>query len=485
MQLDIPYHLENLIGGNFIGPLSGKFIDNINPATGEVYGQIPDSNEKDINAAVHAAQKAFPSWSVTPPEKRFEILNRIAELIDQHIDILALAETNDNGKPLWLSKQIDIPRASSNFRFFATGIMHFAAESHSMEDKAINYTLRQPIGIVGCISPWNLPLYLFTWKITPALAAGNCVIAKPSEVTPVTAFLLGKICKEAGLPDGVLNIVHGTGPNCGEAIVKHRDIKAISFTGSTRAGEHIASVAAPMFKKLSLELGGKNPNIIFADCDWEKMMQTSIRSSFSNQGQICLCGSRILIESSVYEKFKKEFVERTKKLTVGDPLEDKSKQGSIVSKLHFDKVMNCIEIAKQEGGKILCGGNAVKPTGRCSNGYFIEPTVIEGLGPNCKTNKEEIFGPVVTLQPFNTLEEALELANATSYGLACTIWTQDISKANIVAAKIESGIVWINCWLHRDLRTPFGGVKNSGVGREGGWEALKFFTEAKNVCIQF
>lgn len=485
MQLDIPYHLENFIGGNFIGPLSGKFIDNVNPATGEIYGQIPNSNEKDIDIAVHAAQKAFASWSVTTLEKRFEVLNRIAGLIDENSEALALAETNDNGKPLWLSKQVDIPRASSNFRFFATGIMHFAAESHSMEDKAINYTLRQPIGVVGCISPWNLPLYLFTWKIAPALAAGNCVIAKPSEVTPVTAFLLGKICKEAGLPDGVLNIVHGTGPDCGEAIVKHKDIKAISFTGSTRAGEHIASVAAPMFKKLSLELGGKNPNVIFADCDWEKMMQTSIRSSFSNQGQICLCGSRILIESSVYEKFKNEFVERTKNLNVGDPLDEKSKQGSIVSKVHFDKVMNCIETAKQEGGKILCGGNSIKPTGRCSNGYFIEPTVIEGLGPNCKTNKEEIFGPVVTLQSFNSVEEALELANATSYGLACTIWTQDVSKANIVAGKIESGIVWINCWLHRDLRTAFGGVKNSGVGREGGWEALRFFTEAKNVCIQF
>lgn len=485
MQLEIPFHLENFIGGNFIGPLSGKFIDNINPATAEIYGQIPESNEKDINAAVHAAQKAFPAWSVTPNEKKFEILNRIAELIDENADVLALAETNDNGKPLWLSKQTDIPRASSNFRFFATSIMHFAAESHSMEDKAINYTLRQPIGVVGCISPWNLPLYLFSWKIAPALAAGNCVIAKPSEVTPVTAFLLGKICKEAGLPDGVLNIVHGTGQSCGEVMVKHPDIKAISFTGSTRAGEQIASVAAPMFKKLSLELGGKNPNIIFADCDWELMMQTTIRSSFSNQGQICLCGSRILIESSVYEKFKIEFIERTKKLTIGDPLDDNSKQGAIVSKMHFDKVMNCIFLAKQEGGKILCGGNAVTPAGRCAKGYFIEPTIIEGLGPYCKTNREEIFGPVVTLQPFETMDQAITLANATTYGLATTVWSQDISTANIVAAKIESGIVWINCWLHRDLRTPFGGVKNSGVGREGGWEALRFFTEAKNVCIQF
>ena len=485
MQFDIPFHLENFIGGNFIGPLSGNFIDNVNPATGAVYGQIPDSNSKDIDAAVKAARKAFPEWSVTPLEKRFSILNKIAELIDENLDVLALAETNDNGKPLWLSKTVDIPRASSNFRFFATGIMHFATESHAMEDKAINYTLRQPIGIVGCISPWNLPLYLFTWKIAPALAAGNCVIAKPSEVTPVTAFLLGKICKEAGLPDGVLNIIHGTGPGCGEAIVKHKDIKAISFTGSTRAGERIASIAAPMFKKLSLELGGKNPNIIFADCNWEKMMQVTMRSSFSNQGQICLCGSRILIESSVYEKFKTEFVERTKKLIVGDPLNDSSRQGAVVSKMHFDKVMNCIETARREGGTVLCGGNAVKPEGRCADGYFIEPTVIEGLGPNCTTNTEEIFGPVVTLQPFDTIEEAIMLANATSYGLASTIWTQDISKANIVGAKIESGIVWINCWLHRDLRTPFGGVKNSGVGREGGWEALRFFTEAKNICIQF
>lgn len=484
MKLDIPYHLENYIDGLLIAPLSGKFIEGINPATGEVFTQIPDSNERDVELAVNAAKKAFPSWSVTPLEERFKILNRIAELIDQNLDALALAETTDNGKPLWLSKKVDIPRASANFRFFATGIMHFATESHNMEDKAVNYTLRQPIGVVGCISPWNLPLYLFTWKIAPALAAGNCVIAKPSEITPVTAFLISIICKEAGLPAGVLNIVHGTGPGCGEKIVTHPLVKAISFTGSTRAGERIASLAAPKFKKLSLELGGKNPNIIFADCDWEKMMNTTLQSSFANQGQICLCGSRILVEECIYEKFKTEFVERVKKLTVGDPLEETSRQGAIVSKLHFDKVMRCIETAKQEGGKILLGGNAVKLEGRCANGYFIEPTIIEGLGCNCQTNMEEIFGPVVTLQSFKTEEEALQLANTSNYGLAATIWTQDISKANRVAAKVESGIIWVNCWLLRDLRTPFGGMKNSGVGREGGWEALRFFTEAKNVCIQ-
>jgi aminomuconate-semialdehyde/2-hydroxymuconate-6-semialdehyde dehydrogenase len=484
LKLDIPYQLENYIGGKLLAPASGNFIDNINPATGELAGQVPDSNEKDVNSAVQAAKEAFASWSSTTAEQRFKILNRIAELIDANLDALALAETNDNGKPLWLSKQVDIPRASANFRFFATGIMHFAAESHTMEDKAINYTIRQPIGIVGCISPWNLPLYLFTWKIAPALAAGNCVVAKPSEVTPVTAYLLSLICKEAGLPAGVLNIVHGSGANSGEAIVRHPDIKAISFTGSTRAGEQIASIAAPKFKKLSLELGGKNPAIIFADCDWEKMMKTTIRSSFSNQGEICLCGSRILVEESVYEKFKQEFVERTKTLTVGDPLSENSRQGAIVSKTHFDKIIRCIDTARQEGGKIICGGKAIRLEGRCAKGFFIEPAVIEGLGPDCQTNQEEIFGPVVTLQAFKTEEEALQLANATQYGLAATVWTQDISKANRVAAKVESGIIWINCWLVRDLRTPFGGMKNSGVGREGGWEALLFFTEAKNVCIE-
>ena len=484
MNLQAPAAIQNYIGGDFYKPAAGQYLENINPATGEVYSQTPDSTHEDVDAAVKAAQAAFPAWSTTPAEDRFKVLNRIAELIDQNLDALALAETNDNGKPLWLSKRVDIPRASSNFRFFATGIMHTSTESHSIEDKAINYTLRQPIGVVGCISPWNLPLYLFTWKIAPALAAGNCVVAKPSEVTPMTAYLLSMICKEAGLPAGVLNIVHGNGPNCGSVIVAHPEIKAISFTGSTRAGKDIAATAAPMFKKISLELGGKNPNIIFADCDWEKMMRTTIQSSFSNQGQICLCGSRILIEESIYEKFKAEFIERVKKLTVGDPMDEHSKQGAVVSKLHFDKVMSMIEQAKEEGGKLLLGGNAVKPEGRCANGLFIEPTIFEGLNAACRTNMEEIFGPVVTLQSFKTEEEALELANTSDYGLAATIWTQDVSRAHRVAGKVHSGIIWVNCWLLRDLRTPFGGFKNSGVGREGGWDALRFFTEPKNVCIE-
>jgi aminomuconate-semialdehyde/2-hydroxymuconate-6-semialdehyde dehydrogenase len=484
MDLSIPLYLENFIGGDLMAPQSGNYMENIDPATGTLFNYVPDSNEQDIQIAVDAAKNAFLQWSRTSAEERFIILNRIAAIIEANANELALAETTDNGKPLWLSKKVDIPRASSNFRFFATGIMHFAAESHTMEDKAINYTLRQPVGIVGCISPWNLPLYLFTWKIAPAIAAGNCVIAKPSEVTPVSAYLLSKICREAGLPAGVLNIVHGKGDQAGEAIIKHPAIKAISFTGSTRAGRKIASIAAPMFKKLSLELGGKNPNIIFADCDWDKMMKTTIQSSFSNQGQICLCGSRIIIEESIYDQFKKEFIERVKQLRIGDPLDDNSKQGAIVSRQHFEKIVNAIETAKNEGGTILCGGKQVRPSGRCENGLFIEPTVIEGLGPNCVTNMEEIFGPVVTLQKFKTPEEAIALANACSYGLSATIWTQDIATANKAAMQLEAGIIWINCWLLRDLRTPFGGVKNSGVGREGGWEAFRFFTEAKNVCLE-
>ncbi len=485
LDLRIPDKILNYIDGKWCEPAKGEYLPNINPATGAVYSQIPHSTQADVDAAYEAAHKAFDSWKNSTPEFRFKILNRIAQLIEDNLDALALAESNDNGKPLWLSKKVDIPRAAENFRFFATASIHFASESHSMEDKAINYTLRQAVGVVGCISPWNLPLYLFTWKIAPALATGNCVVGKPSEVTPMTSYMLTKIAHEAGLPPGVLNIIHGDGASCGGPIVAHPGIKAISFTGSTRAGQQIASIAAPMFKKISLELGGKNPNIIFDDCDFEKMLATTVQSSFANQGQICLCGSRIIVQRTIYEKFKIAFLEKVANLKVGDPLENSSKQGAIVSKVHFDKVMACIAKAQEEGGTILSGGYAIKGEGRCENGLFIAPTVIEGLGPNADTNMEEIFGPVVTLQPFDTLEEAIQLANFSKYGLAATIWTQDISKAHQVAARVNSGIIWINTWLMRDLRTPFGGFKNSGMGREGGWEAMRFFTEPKNVCVAF
>ncbi len=476
--------IQNYINGELVAPQSNQYIDNINPATGKVYCYIPDSDERDVELAVSAASKAFPKWSAMSSEKRSGLLIKLSELISQHIERFAIAESIDNGKPVWLARQVDIPRAVANFHFYATAALHLSTETHSMGDTALNYTLRTPVGIAGCISPWNLPLYLFTWKIAPALASGNCVVAKPSEITPMTAFLLSELAIEAGIPPGVLNIVHGYGHKVGKAIVSHPKIPAISFTGGTKTGEDIARIAAPMFKKLSLELGGKNPNIIFADCDFEKALLTTVRSSFSNQGEICLCGSRIFIERSIYDKFKNAFVEEIKKIKVGDPLQDESWLGAIVSKPHLEKVLYYIDLAKQEGGKILCGGNQISLMGENSSGYFLEPTVIEGLSYNCRTNQEEIFGPVVTIQPFDEIDEVLMYANSTTYGLAATVWTENLTRAHTVAARLHSGIVWVNCWLLRDLRTPFGGVKSSGVGREGGFEALRFFTEEKNVCIR-
>jgi aminomuconate-semialdehyde/2-hydroxymuconate-6-semialdehyde dehydrogenase len=475
----------NYINGELVEPYSKAYLDNINPSTGKVYSLIPDSDDNDVEAAYAAAKEAFPIWSNLPKEKRSQYLIKIASLIEQQLDTLALAESIDNGKPLKLAKQVDIPRAAANFHFYGTGILHYASHAHSMEDTAINYTLRQPVGVAGCISPWNLPLYLFSWKVAPALAAGCTVVAKPSEVTPMTAFLLSEICIAAGLPKGVFNIVHGLGAKVGNAIVSHKDIPLISFTGGTSTGKQIAGIAAPMFKKLSLELGGKNPNLIFADCDYEKMMSTTLHSSFANQGQICLCGSRIFIERSLYEKFKTDFVNRVKALKVGAPLEEDTKVGAVVSKPHQEKILTYIALAKEEGGTILTGGKAVKLDGEFSEGYYIEPTVIEGLAHDCRTNQEEIFGPVVTLTPFDTEEEALMMANSTMYGLASTVWTENLTRAHRIANQIHAGIVWVNCWLLRDLRTPFGGVKASGVGREGGFEALDFFTEPKNVCIKF
>ncbi len=477
-------NIKNYINGALIDPVGNTHLDNINPATGKVFGTIPDSDIRDVALAVKAAKAAFLGWSTTPAKKRSEIILRISALIDQNLDRLAEAESLDNGKPFWLAKSVDIPRAKDNFAFFATAILHEATETHSMGETGFNYTLRQPIGVAGCISPWNLPLYLFTWKIAPALASGNTVVAKPSEITPLTAFLLSELCIEAGLPAGVLNIVHGLGAKVGAAITEHPDVPMISFTGGTATGESIARVAAPMFKKLSLELGGKNPNIIFADCDFDDMLKTTVRSSFSNQGQICLCGSRIFVERPLYEKFKNAFVEKVKELKVGPPNDESSKIGAVVSEPHMHKVLSYVNLAKEEGGTVLCGGERVFLEGEFADGFYISPAVIEGLDFACRTNQEEIFGPVVTITPFDTEEEVLAMANSTKYGLAATLWTNNLKRAHRMAANLHMGIVWINCWLLRDLRTPFGGVKASGVGREGGFEALHFFTEAKNVCVK-
>lgn len=476
--------LENYTGGVFSPSVGGKTIPVVEPATNTPFAVIPDSDSTDIQQAVNAAKEAFFHWSNLPNEVRENWLHTLANGIQNRFDEFAEAETKDSGKPLSTSREVDIPRAIYNFHFFAGAAQHFASESHYMPNNGINYTLRKPIGVVGCISPWNLPLYLFTWKIAPALAAGNCVVAKPSDVTPYTAYLLAKVCDEIGFPKGVLNIVHG-GIDTGKTIVAHPEIKAISFTGSTRAGEDIARTAAPLFKKISLELGGKNPNIIFGDADLGEAVSTTVRSSFSNQGQICLCGSRIFIHESIYNTFKERFEEETLKLVTGDPLSPETRVGAVVSEAHEEKILRYISLAKEEGGTVLCGGNKINVAGRCANGFFIAPTIIENLSHDCRTNQEEIFGPIVTLSPFKTEEEVLFMANATQYGLSASVWTSDLKRAHRIAEKIECGIVWVNSWLQRDLRTPFGGVKNSGVGREGGWEAMRFFTEAKNVFIKY
>ncbi|WP_339605953.1 aldehyde dehydrogenase [uncultured Roseivirga sp.] len=474
----------NYINGQLVEPVSKSYLENIDPSRGKVYGEIPDSDERDVQLATQAAKVAFPIWAATPREERSRLMLKVADLIDANLEKLAKAESKDNGKPVKLATRVDVPRASSNFRFFATAILHENTEAHQTDGLAFNYTERSPVGVAGCISPWNLPLYLFTWKIAPALAAGNTVVAKPSEITPMTAFLLSELCIEAGLPKGVLNIVHGLGLKVGQAISEHPDIPLISFTGGTATGKQIAATAAPMFKKLSLELGGKNPNIIFADCNFEEALKTTVHSSFANQGQICLCGSRVFIERPIYEKFKLALIAKTNALKVGDPADEHSNLGAVVSEGHMKKVLSYIDLAKSEGGTVLAGGKQVVLEGEFSEGYYIRPTIIEGLSYDCRTNQEEIFGPVITLTPFDTEEEVLAMANSTQYGLAATVWTSNLNRAHSVSSQLNSGIVWVNCWLLRDLRTPFGGVKNSGVGREGGWDALQFFSQKKNVCIK-
>lgn len=475
--------LLNYINGELLEPHSKEYIENESPVDGQVFSLVPDSDKQDVETAVEAAKKAFPFWSGLSKKERHDHLMRLADGIQARFDEMVEAESKDNGKPEWLAKQVDIPRASENLRFFATASLHFASQMHDMDGKAINYTLREPIGVVGCISPWNLPIYLFTWKIAPALAAGNTVVAKPSEVTPYTAYLLSEVCQEVGFPKGVLNIVHGYGHKVGAAITSHPDTPVISFTGGTVTGAKIAETAAPMFKKLSLELGGKNPNIIFADADFEDALEMALKASFRNQGQICLCGSRLFVEEPIYEKFKAAFVKRTQELKVGNPKADND-LGAVVSKDHMNSILSKIELAKEEGGKVLCGGNRLILEGELSEGYYIEPTIIEGLNHMCRTNQEEIFGPVVSIMPFKNEEDVIEMANSTRYGLAASIFTKDISKGHRVAAKIDSGIIWINTWMMRDLRIPFGGMKDSGVGREGGFKSLEFFTEPKNVCLK-
>ena len=469
----------NFIDGGFLPPASGEYIDDLAPATGEVIARIPDSDARDVDAAVQAAKAAFPAWSQTPAAERSRLMLALADLIEKNLDELVLLESKDSGKPVSLARRLDIPRAVANFRFFATAILHQASEAHVTDQTALNYTLRQPHGVAGLISPWNLPLYLLTWKIAPAIATGNTCVAKPSELTPLTAHRLAELSVEAGIPAGVINIVHGYGPKAGAAICEHRDVPLISFTGGTATGARVAAAAAPMFKKLSLELGGKNPNVVFSDADLDDAIATSIRSSFWNQGEICLCGSRIFVERPVYDQFVERFVAETRKLRIGDPLDTATDVGALISEAHLHKVRGYLDLAKQEGGTIVTGGNRVD-----RKGWFLEPAVVTGLTCECRVLQEEIFGPVVTITPFDGEEQGVAFANSTRYGLSASVWTRDLQRAHRVAARLDVGTVWVNTWLLRDLRVPFGGMKDSGVGREGGADSLAFFTEAKNVCVK-
>ena len=476
--------LPNYINGNLTAPEAGQYLDDIEPATGQVIARVPASDERDVNCAVEAAEAAFPGWARTTATERSRLLLRIADLIERDLDRLAQLESQDTGKPIALARSMDIPRAVANFRFFATAILHTQSETHATDYAALNYTLRRPRGVAGLISPWNLPLYLLSWKIAPAIATGNTAVAKPSELSPLTAAALGELCREAGLPPGVLNIVHGSGSSAGAALVRHPVARTISFTGGTVTGAELARTAAPLFKKITLELGGKNPTIIFGDADLELALATTLRSSFSNQGQICLCGSRLLVEEGMYQRFLERFVAGARALRIGDPQDEATQQGAVISAAHRDKILRYIALAKEEGGSILTGGGSPEALPeRCRNGFFVTPTVITGLGPDCRVNQEEIFGPVVTVQPFKTEAEAIQLANDSRYGLAASLWTGNLTRAHRVAEQVACGTIWVNTWLFRDLRVPFGGMKQSGVGREGGDEAIRFFTEPKNVCI--
>lgn len=486
--------LTNFINGTAIPPAQGRYLPLIEPATGLPHSSVPASDASDVAAAVDSAQTAFGSWSATPTLTRSRHLLKLADLIDANLDRLARAESIDCGKPISLARTVDIPRSASNLRYFATAILHTQSEIHEFDGAgvpggipALNYTLRRPRGVAGLISPWNLPLYLLTWKIAPALATGNTVVCKPSEFTPTTASILGELSMETGIPPGVFNIVHGNGPDCGAEIIRHPHVPTISFTGSTKVGQWIAGTAGPMLKRISLELGGKNPFIVFDDADFDDAVTTAVRAGFTNQGQVCLCGSRLLVHERLFDRFIAAYIQRVQALKLGDPLDESTQQGALVTRRHLEKVSSYVDLARQLGGKVLCGGSSPSASvipSRCKDGYFFLPTVISGLDPACRVEQEEIFGPVVTVQSFRDDEHALALANGTPYGLAATLFTNNTFRAQSIAARLEAGIIWVNCWLVRDLRTPFGGMKQSGVGREGGLEAIKFFTEPKNVCVR-
>lgn len=463
--------------------IPSSFMEKLNPATSEKLVDMPRSGAAEVNLAVTAAKRAAPAWAAMSFEQRADILDNIADKVEQHLELLAQVESADQGKPVSLARRIDIPRVVANFRFFAGAVRHQELPSHRMAD-ALNTTHRSPVGVCGLITPWNLPLYLLSWKLAPALAMGNTIVAKPSELAPLTASVLACITKEAGLPDGVFNVVHGLGAEAGQALVEHPEVKLISFTGGTATGTHVARTAAPMFKKLSLELGGKNATLVFADCDLDKAVEGAARAAFTNQGEICLCGSRILVERSIYAEFEEKLVARVAALKVGDPRSPDTDVGALNSLAHRDKVAGYVALAREEGGRVLCGGGIPSLPTPLDQGAFFEPTVLAGLGVDSRCATEEIFGPVVSLHPFDSEDEAILAANGTRYGLSSSVWTRDLQRAYRVSEALHVGMVWVNTWLKRDLRVPFGGVKDSGVGREGGRWSLEFYSESKNICVQ-
>ncbi len=474
--------LRNYIGGEFVGHSGGQWLDNYEPATGSQICRVPLSNTSDVDTAVAAARSAQPSWGALNHSERAGWLDLIADSLEERYEEVAALESRDTGKPISLARAVDAHRSVSNFRFFAGMLREHEQEIFEMAG-ATNYVIHKPVGVGALITPWNLPLYLLSWKVAPAIGMGNAVICKPSELTPMTADLLMQVIDEVGLPAGVVNLVHGDGAGSGAPLVAHSDVDLVSFTGGTTTGEKVATSAAPSFKKLSLELGGKNASVVFADCDMESTVAGVVRAGFLNQGQICLCGSRILVEYSIYEDFRGRLVDAVEAMRVGDPSDEATDLGALITRQHLEKVQGYVELAKQEGGILLTGGTPCMPKG-FEKGNWMAPTIIEGLSPDSRCSTEEIFGPVVTLHPFRSEDEAVAIANNTRYGLAGSVWTDDLEKGKRISESIETGMVWVNTWLHRDLRVPFGGVKDSGVGREGGKWSLGFFSEAMNVCVK-
>lgn len=475
-----PYNCLHYINGEYVPSIDGQTFTNTNPATKDSLGEIAFGKKEDVNLAIAAAKEAENGpWKKMTLNERSKVIRKIGDLILENLETLAILESLDTGKAFSLAKSLDIPRAAYNFHFFADYMISTSQESFQQDDLALHYAVRKPVGVVGLINPWNLPLLLMTWKLAPALATGNTVVMKPSEVTPMTATFIADLCTQAGVPKGVVNLVHGFG-KAGEALSLSKDVDAIAFTGETITGTAIMKASAPTLKKLSFELGGKNPNIIFASADIGDAVETSIRSSFLNQGEVCLCGSRVYVHEDVYEEFVDGLVEKTKKLKLGDPFNEDTFVGAVVSEEHYMKVLGYLELAKEEGGEFLTGGQANQEF----DGYFINPTIIAGLSKDSRCVREEIFGPVITVIPFSTDLEVLEQVNDTSYGLAATIWTTNLKQAHTFAAKVEAGIVWVNTWFLRDLRTPFGGMKSSGIGREGGAHSIDFYTELTNITIK-